>query len=164
MVQFSHFIIVCILLFLLMQPFLQTCIYTLEKQNKLLKQNNLKIMKKLLKTFALVCISTVLAFANLTPQPKTFAVGMYNVANSLTLKVFVQKLRGDNLKLTLKDTNGDVIMTAYSAKKSVREGFMFDLKNLEEGQYTLVVGNGEETFEKAINLVKKVAVENKLEI
>ncbi len=121
-------------------------------------------MKKLLKTLALVCATTVFTFANPRPQPKTFAVGMYNVSHTLTLKVFVQKLKGDNLKLSLKDENGAVIQTAYSAKKSVKEGFLFDLKNLNEGNYTLQVSNDSETFEKAINVVKKVAVEDKIEI
>lgn len=121
-------------------------------------------MKKLLKTLALVCATTVFTLANPLPQPKTFAVGMYNVANTLTLKVFVQKLKGDNLKLTLKDETGAVVQTAYSAKKSVKEGFVFDLENMNEGNYTLTVSNDTETFEKTINVVKKMALEQKIEI
>jgi hypothetical protein len=119
-------------------------------------------MKKLIKTLALVCATTLFTFANPLPQPKTFAVGMYNVANSLSLKVFVQKIKGDDLKLELKDSQGNTFLTAYSNKKSTKEGFLFDLQNLNAGNYTLVVSNGQETFEKTINLVTKVAVENKL--
>jgi hypothetical protein len=121
-------------------------------------------MKKLLKTFAMVCASTIFTFANPLPKPKTFAVGMYNVNNTLALKVFVQKAKGHDLKLELKDDNGNCFLTTYSSKKNVKEGFMFDLKNLTEGQYTLVISNESETYEKAINLVKSVAVESKLEI
>jgi hypothetical protein len=121
-------------------------------------------MKKLFKTLALVCATTIFTFANPLPKPKTFAVGMYNVTNTLALKVFVQKVKGDNLKLELKDGNGNCFLTAYSSKKNVKEGFMFDLKNLNEGLYTLVISNESETFEKTINLVKPVTLESKLEI
>jgi hypothetical protein len=121
-------------------------------------------MKKLFKTLALVCATTIFSFANPLPKPTTFAVGMYNVTNTLALKVFVQKAKGDDLKLELKDANGNCFLTAYSAKKNVKEGFMFDLKNLKEGQYLLVISNDSETFEKEINLVKSIAVESKLEI
>jgi hypothetical protein len=121
-------------------------------------------MKKLFKTLALVCSTTIFTFANPLPQPKTFAVGMYTVTNSLALKVFVQKAKGDNLKLELKDGNGKCFLTTFSAKKNEKEGFTFDLKNLNEGHYTLVISNGSERFEKDINLVKTVAVEAKLEI
>jgi 3-deoxy-D-manno-octulosonic-acid transferase len=121
-------------------------------------------MKKLFKTLALVCATTIFSLANPLPKPTTFAVGMYNVNNTLALKVFVQKAKGDKLKLELKDNKGVCFLTTYSSKKNVKEGFMFDLKNLNEGQYTLVISNDTETFEKVINLIKAVAVESKLEI
>lgn len=50
-------------------------------------------MKKLFKTFAVLAVSSTLAFANVNPT--SFKVGMYNVHNTHTLKVFVNKESSD---------------------------------------------------------------------
>jgi len=119
-------------------------------------------MKKLVKTFALLLISVSVSLAN--PKPQSFKVGMYNVQNSHSLKVFVEKEKGDNLRVELKDKNGSVMVTKYADKKSNKAAYCFDLAQLETGAYQLEITNDKEVFVKDLNVVntEKVEVEKKI--
>ncbi|CAN1558380.1 hypothetical protein MCERE19_02504 [Spirosomataceae bacterium] len=119
-------------------------------------------MKKLVKTFALLLISVSVSLAN--PKPQSFKVGMYNVQNSHLLKVFVEKEKGENLRVELKDKNGAVMMTKYADKKSTKAAYCFDFAQLSTDSYKLEITNDKEVFVKDFNLVntEKVEVEKKI--
>ncbi|HLO44768.1 MAG TPA: DUF3244 domain-containing protein [Leadbetterella sp.] len=119
-------------------------------------------MKKLVKTFALLLFTVSVSLAN--PKPQSFKVGMYNVQNSHSLKVFVEKQKGDNLRVELKDNKGSVIMTKYADKKSDKAAYCFDLAQLDSGAYQLEITNDKEVFVKDLNVVntEKIEVEKKI--
>lgn len=119
-------------------------------------------MKKLVKTFALLLISVSVSLAN--PKPQSFKVSMYNVQNSHSLKVFVEKEKGENLRVELKDKNGAVMMTKYADKKSIKAAYCFDLAQLDQGAYQLEITNDKEVFVKDLHVVntEKVEVEKKI--
>ena len=120
-------------------------------------------MKKLVKTFALLLFSVSISLAS-PSKPKDFKVSMYNVQNTHSLKVFVEKKKGANLKVELKDQQGMTVMTKYVDKKSAKAAYSFDLTALESGKYYLEVSNKNEVYVKDLNLVKteKVEVEKKI--
>ena len=119
-------------------------------------------MKKLVKTFALLLFTVSVSFAS--PKPQSFKVGMYNVQNTNTLKVFVEKQKGENLKVELKDKYGSVVFTKYADKKSDKAAYSFDLAQLETGAYQLEITNNKEVYVKDLNVVntEKVEVEKKI--
>lgn len=119
-------------------------------------------MKKLIKTVFFLCAGVSLAFANPSPQPKSFSVGMYNVSHTRTLKVFIEKSKGDELKITLKNEDGKEVSDNYVPKKSVKEGYAFDLSALEPGKYTLEITNSREKFTKEINVVQSVQIDDQI--
>jgi hypothetical protein len=126
-------------------------------------------MKKLVKSIALVFIALSVAVATPveiknTTYPQSFKVGMYNVKDSHILKVFVEKTKGENLKMELKDKNGTTIASKYLSKADTKLGVNFDLSDLKAETYTLEISNKEEKLIKEINLqkVETVMVDKKI--
>ncbi len=119
-------------------------------------------MKKLFKTFAVLAISSTLAFAN--AKPASFQVGMYNVHNTHTLKVFVNKESTDALRLEIKDAQGKVIQSENIGKNKHKMGISLNLSNLESGDYTLELSDKSSTFTKEIRLEKEQKEELKIVI
>ena len=81
-------------------------------------------MKKLFKTIVVALFVSALsvsamATTNLEPElEKTFQVGMYYDYNQGLIKTFFEKEKGDQLKVTFLDNNGDELSKAYVNKKS----------------------------------------------
>ncbi len=114
-------------------------------------------MKKLLKSIAVFFVAVSLTSAApasfpTTKAPQTFKVGMYNVQNSHVLKVFIEKVLGENVKLELKGKDGSVFFSKYLGKKETKKGFNIDMSQLPADYYTLMVTNGEEIFIKKLDL------------
>jgi hypothetical protein len=121
-------------------------------------------MKKLFLTSAFVCSVLLSTFANPVKGPSSFSVGMYNVKNSQTLKVYVEKSKGQNLKLEILDANGEVVNTSFAAKKSNKEGFSFDLSQLKTGDYTLRLSSYGEIWTKSFSKKASELLQEKIEI
>lgn len=120
-------------------------------------------MKKLFKTLAVLAVSGTMAFAN-GPVPQTFKVGMYNVQNSHTLKVFIEKESAEPLLLEIKDANGRTIQHDYFGKNKSKSGVSLNMENLESGNYTLEISDKTNTFKKEIELTKEQKEELKIVI
>lgn len=119
-------------------------------------------MKKLFKTFAVLAASSTLAFANVNPT--SFKVGMYNVQNTHTLKVFVNKESSDALLLQIKDAKGTIIQSENIGKNKYKMGLSLNLSNLESGDYTVELSDKTSTFTKDIRLEKEQKEELKIVI
>ena len=119
-------------------------------------------MKKLFKTFAVLAVSTSLTFANVNPS--SFKVGMYNVQNTHTLKVFVNKESPDAILLAIRDANGKVIQSETIGKNKHKMGLSLNLSNLDSGDYTLELSDKTSTFTKDIRLEKEHKEELKIVI
>ena len=120
-------------------------------------------MKKLFKTFAILAVSSSLAFANNT-RPSTFKVGMYNVKNTHTLKVFVDKESNNALLLEVKDADGRVLQSENIGKNRHSMGLRLNLSNLESGDYTIELSDKTNTYTKDIRLEKEQKEELKIVI
>ena len=114
-------------------------------------------MKKLLKSI-IVFFATV-SFATATPikVPTTkcsesFKVGMYNVQNSFVIRLFIEKMTCDDIKIELKNKNGTPLFSKFMGKKEAIKCFNIDMSNLESANYTLEISNGKELMVKNLNL------------
>ncbi|MBX2953235.1 MAG: hypothetical protein KF870_12070 [Leadbetterella sp.] len=119
-------------------------------------------MKKLFKTFAVLAVSSTLAFANVNPT--SFKVGMYNVQNTHNLKVFVNKETTDALLLEIRDAKGTLLQSERIGKNKYKMGLTLNLSNLESGDYTLKLSDKTSTFTKDIRLEKEHKEELKIVI
>jgi spermidine/putrescine-binding protein len=115
-------------------------------------------MKKLFKTIVVALFVSALsvsamATTNLEPElEKTFQVGMYYDYNQGLIKTFFEKEKGDQLKVTFLDNNGDELSKAYVTKKSVVASLSFDVNTLPSGTYSLEVSNGEEVIRRSVEI------------
>ncbi|WP_367914664.1 T9SS type A sorting domain-containing protein [Leadbetterella sp. DM7] len=119
-------------------------------------------MKKLFKTFAVLAVSSTLAFANVNPT--SFKVGMYNVQNTHMLKVFVNKESSNALLLEICDAKGRVIQSEQVGKNKHNMGLNLNLSELESGDYTIRLSDKTSTFTKEIRLEKEQKEELKIVI
>lgn len=119
-------------------------------------------MKKLFKTLAVLAISSTLALAN--NAPKAFKVGMYNVQNTNTLKVFIDKETSDALTLEIKDANGVLLQKEVVAKNKSKAGLSVDMSQLEAGNYSLTISSKDYTYSKDLEIKKEKKEELKIVI
>jgi hypothetical protein len=116
-------------------------------------------MKKLFKTLAIALVATGLTFnANATDDKtnkSTFEVGMYQVTNSMKVKVLITKTSGSAVSISLKDEKGVEIYSEKLGKKDTSYSRKLNLENLSDGKYTLEVSNGSEKTVKEIDLSTK---------
>lgn len=115
-------------------------------------------MKKLISSALILLFATSLSFAKQplesTSQPKTFDVGMYNVKNTMHLKVFIEKKSKKDLKIEIIDTNGKVLISQFVNKKEKKAGLDFDLNALKLGTYTIQMSNDSEVYTKNFELTE----------
>jgi hypothetical protein len=121
-------------------------------------------MKKLFASVGLFFMTISISSATTVPvpstAPKSFQVGMYNVKNSHLLKVFVEKAKGQSLKIELKDKEGITLLTEFVNKKVTKTGFSFDLGSLRPDHYSLSVSNDSEVLIKQLDVTSST-IENK---
>jgi hypothetical protein len=115
-------------------------------------------MKKLIKTIALTLIAGSLSlssFANPnlhTDKEKHFEVGMYYDYSSGTIKTFIEKQKGERLKVTFKDEYGNEISHAYTNKNDEVSKVYFDINTLPNGTYFIKVTNGQDEAIRSIEV------------
>jgi hypothetical protein len=111
-------------------------------------------MKKLFKTFAVLALTGTMAFAA-NVKPNSFKVGMYNVQNTNTLKIFLEKENDHALVMEIKDLKGNTLQRELVGKNKTNAGVSLDLSNLESGEYTLQISDKHSTYTKNIEVQKK---------
>lgn len=112
-------------------------------------------MKKLTRTIAAVLLmGTSTAFANDMKEEKTksFDMSMYVDQNSETLKTFYEKSQGNTLIIEIQNEKGQTLHQSIVGKKRTTAQLNFNLRNLEDGAYKLVVTDGSNTVEKPLEL------------
>ena len=118
-------------------------------------------MKKLFRTIAGLAMALTISFASFATTPKvketknpvTFEVGMYNVTNTHNLKLFVEKAKGQYLKIELKSIDGKSLLTEFVDKKNTKYGVNLNMDNLAEGNYVIEISNDQELLKKEIQVV-----------
>jgi FlaG/FlaF family flagellin (archaellin) len=123
-------------------------------------------MRKLTTTIAIVLLGFITVSATeLTENKKDksekakteavstdFATSSYLVRNSSTIKVFVERAAGNAVSIRLIDTNGKALTNQTVWKSETSGAFQFDLSNLPDNTYSLVITNGSKTEVKQIEI------------
>lgn len=118
-------------------------------------------MKNLTKNFAIALVAGIFTFSSvLATEPiatkldanKSFDVGMYRIVNSMKVNVMIEKLKGNVVKISLKNDKNEVIYTEIVGKKAIKFAKKFDLTGLADGKYRFDISSGKETITKEINL------------
>ena len=68
------------------------------------------------------------------------------------MRVFIEKMTGDVIKIELKDKNGISLFSKFTGKKEAIKCFTIDMNNLESANYTLEIPNGKELMVKNLKL------------
>ena len=121
-------------------------------------------MKKLFKTFALIALTATTSLtasardheykSNLVKET-TFQVGMYSIASQDQVRLLMDKSEGAAVTVELKDASGTVLHKEVVNKKSTTYNRYFNIGDLENGTYTFVIKNGNESITKEIVKVSK---------
>ena len=110
---------------------------------------------------ALAVSASTVTFANNdnTKTAATYQVGMYPSAETAKVNVMVAKEKGQALNVKLLDGNGAVLATHQLDKNDTTTRTRFDLSQLEDGNYKIVVGDGASKIVKEVNLQTKTPVQ-----
>ena len=107
-------------------------------------------MKKLLKTLAVVLLTSATAFASVTDDKMaikeidTFAIGMYKLKNTSKIRLMLDKFRSSAVSVILLDESGNILHRDFITKKQMDYSKTFDLSRLTDGTYTFVIESGTE--------------------
>lgn len=119
-------------------------------------------MKKLTTTIAIALLGfTTVAATPFTETKKYkpteatstgFVTSTYLVKNSSIVKVFVEKAVGNSVTIKLIDSAGKTLTNQTVWKSETGGAFQFDLSNLPDNTYNLVITNGSKTEVKEIEI------------
>ncbi len=85
-------------------------------------------------------------------KKKPFRVGMYRVIHTLTMNVLIDKNLGERVVVKLMDPKGNILFQDYMGVRQKKYGRKFDFSQVPDGNYAVVITNGEEEIVKDIRL------------
>lgn len=88
-----------------------------------------------------------------------FKVGVYPSVESTKLNVLIAKETGADISVQLRNEQGYVLATQWVSKKETSCRLRFDLSELEDGKYQVVVSDGTTKTVKEMNLATKTPVQ-----
>jgi len=121
-------------------------------------------MKKLIKSIAAAALGLFLLNTNLSAaviETKTecknnscekFRIGMYRVKDSLTMKLLMEKEKGERVEIRLLDEKGRVVHEEYVGKSMNKFGRSLNFSDAQDGNYSLEISNDHEKIVKTIRL------------
>ncbi|RAJ96050.1 putative secreted protein (Por secretion system target) [Larkinella arboricola] len=110
---------------------------------------------------ALALSASTATFANSDNEKKanSYHVGLYPSVQTAKVNVMVAKEKGTALDVLLLDGQGTVLATHRLAKNETSTRTRFDLNQLQDGTYTVVVSDGSSKIIKDFNLQTKKPVQ-----
>ncbi len=116
-------------------------------------------MKTTIKTLAAAVLAGVFSIANVKAADtgKPFAVGMYQVTNSLSMRLAINKSSDAKVNITLKDDKGNVLYSTQIAKNENAFRCNVDMSQLTDGKYQFSVSDGTTTETKEVVIATKKA-------
>lgn len=90
---------------------------------------------------------------------KSFAIGMYRVQESMTMRLMMEKQAGEKVTVRLLNDNGQTIHQEVVGKSTKKYACNFDFSNIQDGQYTIEIASGNEVITKSIKLATNQVVE-----
>jgi len=94
---------------------------------------------------------TALANGPTVLAPKSLAVAVFQVENTLKFKVHLENYANDDVKIKIRNSAKKVVYEerVKDASKYIRK---FDFSTMADGDYTFEVSNSKESYSKDINL------------
>ncbi|RRB00700.1 hypothetical protein [Larkinella rosea] len=110
---------------------------------------------------ALAISASAFTFANSdnTKTGTSYQVGLYPSLEAAKVNVMVAKEKGADLNVLLLDGKGFVLATYKLDKNETTTRTRFDLSQLEDGEYKIVVSDGASKIVKEVNLQTKTPVQ-----
>ncbi len=121
-------------------------------------------MKRLMKCFAIAVCGLMYVDTPAVALPvevkkecknnscENFKIGMYRVVNTLTMNVLLEKEKGEQVDISLRDSAGKVIHQERVGKLAKKFGVKLNFSEVPDGRYTLEVSNAHESIVKKIDL------------
>jgi len=125
-------------------------------------------MKTLVSSFLIALFATVstVSFARIDDRaPReskaaaAFKVGVYPSVESTKLNVLIAKEKGADISVQLRNEQGYILATQWVSRKETNCRLRFDLSELEDGKYQVVVSDGATKTVKEMNLATKTPVQ-----
>ena len=131
--------------------------------NRIFNTQNITIMKKLFKTFAILLLATATTFATTSEddkkkvkQPTSFDIGMYNVKNTSTIRLMLEKAKGDIITIKLRDETGDILHKEVVRKNNTFYKTNFQLDGLSDGTYQFEISSDNEKVVREVTVSTNV--------
>lgn len=96
---------------------------------------------------------------NTSTARKSFAIGMYRVQESMTMRLMMEKQAGDKVVVRLLNEHGAIIHQEVVGKSTKKYACNFDFSDIQDGRYTIEVANGSDVVKKSIKLATNQIVE-----
>lgn len=118
-------------------------------------------MKNLMKSIVIVGCLLFLSTASYAVESKNqcknnscqnFQISMYRVQNSLTMKLMMEKTKGERVLVRLKNSQGQIVYQESIAKSATKLGRDLNFSDSEDGKYSLEISDGREVIVKDISL------------
>jgi hypothetical protein len=124
-------------------------------------------MKKMLESLAAAAFGIVLLGSNVSALPveskiecknnncSKFRMGMYQVKNTVTMKVLVEKAKGEKMAIRLLNDKGQILHEEHIGKSARKFGRKLNFSEIQDGNYTLEISDNQEKIVKYIRLATK---------
>jgi hypothetical protein len=124
-------------------------------------------MKKMLKSFTAAAFGLVLLSSSVSALPvetkiecksnncRNFRMGMYQIKNTVTMKVLIEKALGERMILRLLNDKGQILHEEHIGKSARKFGRKLNFSEIQDGNYTLEISDNQERIVKYIRLATK---------
>jgi len=124
-------------------------------------------MKKMLKSLTAAAFGILLLSSNVSALPfeakiecknnncRNFRMGMYQIKNTVTMKVLVEKVKGSRMAMRLMNDKGQILHEETFGKSFSKFGRSLNFSEIPDGNYTLEISDNEERIVRYIRLATK---------
>ncbi|KAA6436727.1 hypothetical protein FEM33_21555 [Dyadobacter flavalbus] len=124
-------------------------------------------MKKMLTSLAAAAFGILLLSSNVSALPvetkaecknnscRNFRMGMYQIRNTVTMKVLIEKALGERMAIRLMNDKGQVLHEEHIGKATRKFGRKLNFSEIQDGNYTLEISDNQERIVKYIRLATK---------
>ncbi|GHB85718.1 hypothetical protein [Persicitalea jodogahamensis] len=85
-------------------------------------------------------------------EGRTFDIAMYQIKDSMKMRLLIEKAKDQKLSIVFLDQNGKTLHFEKVDKGTEKYGRNFNFSELKDGEYTIQVRNGKEMVGKTISL------------
>lgn len=110
-------------------------------------------------TIAVTTTGTAAEQPHTSNARKSFAIGMYRVQQSMTMRLMMEKQAGEKVVVRLLNGHGQTIHQEVVGKSTQKYACNFDFSDIQDGRYTIEVTSGNEAITKSIQLATNQVVE-----